>query len=265
MRIAVVLAVAVCAAFLQNCARETAATQPDPPTDSQAPPIAAEKRPVLVELFTSEGCSSCPPADRALTLLEKQQPVSRADVVTLEFHVDYWDGPGWKDPFSSAAFTQRQEQYASAFRLDSDYTPQMIVDGQAEFVGSDLAKATSTIEELGSTAKGKIDARISSDSLKIAISDLRATDQATVYFAAVEDNLTSNVTGGENSGEKLYHTSVVHDLQVAGTIEKGTEQTELTQPLRSCPKCTNDKIRYVVFVQENKTRKILAVGRAAKL
>jgi len=254
-----ILLIAVGVAFC-NCAQQTGAAEDPVP----AAPSTTEKHPVLVELFTSEGCSSCPPADRGLALLEKQQPVSNADVITLEFHVDYWDGPGWKDPFSSALFTQRQEQYAAAFRLDSDYTPQMVVDGQKEFVGSDLGKATSTIEKLAGQAKGRIEAKVASDSIKITITQLPAIDQATVYLAAVEDNLTSNVSGGENAGEKLAHTSVVHELAAIGVIEKGKTGGEFSAALPSNPIWKKDNLRQVVFVQDDKTRKILAVARVSK-
>jgi hypothetical protein len=256
---AFILVVAIAVVF-SNCAQQTGAAEDPVPAAS----VAGEKHPVLVELFTSEGCSSCPPADRALALLERQQPVSSADTITLEFHVDYWDGPGWKDPFSSALFTQRQEQYAAAFRLDADYTPQMIVDGQKEFVGSELGKATSTIEKLAGAAKGKIVAKASSDSIKIAITQLPVVDQATVYLAAVEDNLTSNVSGGENAGEKLAHTSVVHELAAIGVIEKGKTGGEFAAALPSNPIWKKDNLRQVVFVQDDKTRKILAVARVSK-
>src|SRR5215212_735890 len=119
-----------CSASVDNepqLSSQPAATQTDP-----------RSRPaVLVELFTSEGCSSCPPADRNLAFLENQQPVTKAEIVTLAFHVDYWDRLGWKDRFSSPLFSRRQEDYAQAFKLDSNYTPQMIVDGKTEFVGFD--------------------------------------------------------------------------------------------------------------------------------
>src|SRR5215204_4808968 len=140
--------------------------QPDSqPAETQ---IAAGNRPaVLVELFTSEGCSSCPPADRNLTFLEKQQPVTKADVITLAFHVDYWDRLGWKDRFSSPLYSRRQEIYAQALKLDSNYTPQMIVDGRREFVGSDSGRASKEIEEAIETPKAKIDITAEGSQLKV--------------------------------------------------------------------------------------------------
>ncbi|MEP6847675.1 MAG: DUF1223 domain-containing protein, partial [Acidobacteriota bacterium] len=137
------LIAAVFSIVVWSCTSEHAAGPEAANKIQQAAP-AGVRQPVLVELFTSEGCSSCPPADRALTLLENQQPVNSADTITLEFHVDYWDGPEWKDPFSLALYSQRQEEYSSAFKLGSNYTPQMVIDGQSEFVGSDLGKATQT-------------------------------------------------------------------------------------------------------------------------
>src|SRR5215831_14975386 len=111
------------------------------PSPQAAPPV-----PILVELFTSEGCSDCPPADAVLERLIATQPVVGADVNGLGQHVDYWDELGWKDRFSSAALTNRQRVYGASFALESVYTPQMIVDGRAQFVGSDARAATRAIE-----------------------------------------------------------------------------------------------------------------------
>src|SRR5215469_7788691 len=126
---------------------------------SSAPPSAAPRVPVIVELFTSEGCSSCPPADALLARLESAQPVSGAQIIALEEHVDYWDHLGWMDPFSSAEWTRRQQDYSGAFRRDGEYTPQMVVDGREEFVGSrsdlaaraleDVRRIASTVVEVG--------------------------------------------------------------------------------------------------------------------
>src|SRR5579864_9779739 len=118
------------------------------PTSSAAP-----RTPVLVELFTSEGCSDCPPADALLGKLDRSQPVRNAQLVVLSEHVDYWNDIGWKDPYSSHEFSVRQGDYAHRFRLDGPYTPQMVVDGEAQFVGSDERRAIEVIEGAAKTEK----------------------------------------------------------------------------------------------------------------
>ncbi len=220
------------------------------------------RQPVLVELFTSEGCSSCPSADRQLTFLEKQQPVSGAEVITLAFHVDYWDRLGWKDAFSSAAYSERQNDYSVAKKLDSNYTPQMIVDGEQEFVGSNADKANNAITTAVSRRKGKVNLTAAESILKINIDDIPKHEAATVYLAAAEDNIVTNVRSGENSGRRLEHTSVVRDLKDIGSLgtSESNYKASVEVPVNAAWK--KDNLKYIVFVQENASKKIIAVGRA---
>jgi hypothetical protein len=230
-------------------------------------PIAdgGERHPILVELFTSEGCSSCPPADRNLTFLENQQPVAQAEIITLAFHVDYWDRLGWKDRFSSAQFSERQGDYTNAFKLDSNYTPQMIVDGSSEFVGSDSGKAAKEIRNAIGTAKASIELDTDANHVKMKIANAPKHSDATVYAAIAEDGISSRVERGENSGKTLEHVSVVRELKTVGTLTADKNEAELSSDFRIGSDWKRENLKVVVFIQENESKKVLGVGRTKVL
>lgn len=171
----------------------------------------APRTPVVVELFTSAGCSSCPPADDALARLARVQPVEGAELIALGFHVDYWDSLGWKDPYGSAAFSARQRRYA----LDGDenrvYTPQMVVDGERRFVGDeDKARAQAAAAARRPKLPLRVSARVDGDSAVVTVRLDSAPPAGTELWAALtEDGLSSRVTRGENSGRTLAHAAVV--------------------------------------------------------
>ncbi len=223
---------------------------------------ANKKTPVLVELFTSEGCSSCPPADRVLMQLEKEQKNPDAEVIALSLHVDYWNNLGWKDPFSSAEYSQRQSGYAERFKLDSIYTPQMVVDGQTQFVGSDFGTASQTISDAAKNPKTNIEISMATgDKLNVKIADLPAHEAAYVWLAIAEDNLRTSVKHGENGGRTLDHTSVARELNLLGEINPTDKnfETETTIQLQSMWK--KDNLKFVVFVQGKNTKKIYGVNK----
>lgn len=220
----------------------------------------AKKQPVLVELFTSEGCSSCPPADRVLTTLQNDQLVPNAEVITLAFHVDYWNYLGWKDKFSTAAFSKRQEEYARKFRNNSSYTPQMVVDGTVEFVGSNRGQANQVIAERAAEPKPSIDLVRNGDRLSISTSDLGKHAEANVILAITESKLITDVKAGENRGEKLEHTSVVRQLVTLGKVKSGDKVFRDETEIPKDPNWKTENLRYVVFVQESQSLKVLAVS-----
>lgn len=226
----------------------------------------APRVPVLVELFTSEGCSSCPPADAFLSRLLSTQPVSDTEVIPLEFHVDYWDRLGWKDPFSSAAFTKRQQGYSSVFGSDRVYTPQMVVDGAAEIVGSDEGRAVDAIRHaaarphlpigVSATTRGSAALRVSVDA-PAAPADSEPVD---IVVALVEDGLTTSVTRGENRGRKLTHTAVVRRHQVIGALDRQAFVAEGEWRVNAA--WTLSRVRVVAFLQGRKSRQIFGAASA---
>lgn len=226
------------------------------------------RAPVIVELFTSEGCSSCPPADAVLAQLEKSQPVAGAEIIALSEHVDYWNYIGWSDPFSSAAFSARQQAYASVFGNDGVYTPQMVVDGQAEFVGSNSGKAQTAVARAAKLPKAAVELALTatdaqSVKLKIRVEKLPALtsgDVAEVLFAVTESNLSSQVVRGENSGRRLGHTAVVRELWSLGTVASSDKAFETQTTARLNKDWKRGELRAVAFVQERGHKRILGAA-----
>jgi hypothetical protein len=215
--------------------------------------------PVLAELFTSEGCSSCPPADALLMKLDRLQPVTGARIIVLSEHVDYWNQLGWRDPFSSPQFSKRQADYARLIGSEV-YTPQLVIDGRVQLNGSDAKDVQAAITR--AAARPKLPVRI-----------LQATRQATrqavregadavvhlsvpalpsgrsdVWVAVADESDQSSVTKGENSGRKLAHVAVVRSLTKVGSVSKaeGFDQT-VRLPLSAANTAGS---RIVVFVAQ---------------
>jgi hypothetical protein len=220
--------------------------------------------PVLVELFTSEGCSDCPPADALLAHLQQDQPVPSANIIALEEHVDYWDHLGWRDPFSSREATERQGVYTQRLHLDDNYTPQMIVDGTDQFVGSDSAHALRAITSAARISKlaialSPISFSGSQASGTVSISaNPAAPSNADLYAALVQRSATTNVLRGENGGHALHHVSTVLAMRKIGTLCKGGAPLSfsLNLPQSEAPA----DLAVVVFAQQPSQGAILGVA-----
>jgi len=226
--------------------------------------------PVVVELFTSEGCSDCPPADRLLAQLDQNQPVPGARIIALEQHVDYWDHLGWRDPFSSAQFSRRQEDYVGAFHINSAYTPQMVVDGSAQLVGSDQRAAFAAIAKSSHTARASIvieqagpaPSDAPSLPLRVRLDSVPGANVAAgsdVILAITEDNLSSNVTNGENSGSKLSHRAVVRDMRVLGRVS-GDGSFAAGADVKLAKDWKRENLHAVAFLQQRSSRQILGAA-----
>lgn len=217
---------------------------------------AAAKRAVVVELFTSEGCSSCPPADALLGHLRQDLAGNGVEVIPLGLHVDYWNSLGWKDRFSSAEFSHRQEQYSRKLGTDGPYTPQMIVDGETEFVGNDAGRARAAISDAAERpAAAAIQLSPAADKLAVQAKASSSAVSGTVLLAITEDNLSTKVGAGENNGRELRHAAVVRQLRTLGQMQGGAFKAEV--PLTLEKDWKRDDLRAVVFVQQGDAGKIL--------
>jgi hypothetical protein len=222
------------------------------------PLVAVAQNPVVVELFTSEGCSSCPPADAVLLQLS-QSGLKGEEVILLGEHVDYWNYIGWTDRFSSKQFSQRQSEYASALRAEV-YTPQMVIDGREQFVGNDAAEVDSRIV---AAAKRPMPGQVSlawegNSRLRVAAQSATAV-KAKVLLAITEDGLSTQVANGENGGKTLHHAAVVRSLQEIGELRDGKFESIVDVPVAAG--WNRNQLKAIVLLQEPKTMKIVGAGQ----
>lgn len=208
--------------------------------------------PVVVELFTSEGCSSCPPADAVLAQLERAQDVPGAEVVPIAFHVDYWDGIGWPDPFSMREATARQRSYASLG--GGSYTPQAVIDGAAQLVGSRKGSVEAAVAEAAKRPHVAVAARLEGDRVEIETGAHAARD-AEIVLVTLQKSARVAVPRGENGGKTLDHTAIARDVRVVGSAPTagGKTTASFKLPARLAPK----DARLVILIQERGTRRIL--------
>jgi len=219
---------------------------------------AQSRAPVVVELFTSEGCSSCPPADSLLMRLSRAMP--DVEVIPLSEHVDYWNQLGWKDPFSSQLFSARQQDYGRIFRLDSVYTPQMVVNGEAQLLGSDRARAEQEIRKAALAPHASVElTKLSDEMVRLKIDNIpQGTRNADMFVAITDTFIETDVRDGENAGRHLQHTGVVRSLvSVAHVDAKKTSAYTADAKINLNPQWRSPNIKLVLFVQDRATRKII--------
>ena len=259
LKIAVIVATAVGIGAV--CLPHASALQDEPGT------------PVLVELFTSEGCSSCPPADELLIRLDAQQPVPGADIIVVSEHVDYWNGLGWRDPFSSMKFTQRQEHYRRALGQPANYTPQMVVDGQAELIGSLGAAARQAIAQAATRPKAIVSIQLIGPAapdgvaLQIRVKQLPSLpdgESADLWIAVTERGLATDVLRGENARRRLRHTAVARRLERVEPLPAVMPETYDTT-IRAAlePTWDRNRLRVVAFIQESASRRVIGAAHAS--
>jgi hypothetical protein len=224
--------------------------------------------PVLVELFTSEGCSSCPPADVMIQKLDEYQPIPGAQLVVLSEHVTYWDHDGWKDPNSSAALTDRQSSYEGALGLKEPYTPQIIVDGTQVIRIDETQQQMDEIFHKAAAAP-KVPVRISAVTVDGGNPGvLRAhietganfdTHAAAVFLALALDHVESQVLRGENGGKHLEHVAVVQQFVKIGKLPKGKNLAQDVQ-VKLKPDEDPRNLRLIAFVQESGPGRVLGAA-----
>ena len=228
-----------------------------------ASPATNARVPVLLELFTSEGCSSCPPADRLLEALDKQ-PIADADLIVMSEHVDYWNYLGWSDPYSSPVFSARQKEYAGRLGT-SVYTPQLVLDGRLQATGSDRGEVTEAIEGAVREAKLPVSVRAvrTGNGGSVHVDANSAGKRADLYIAIAADHMSSHVLRGENGGKTLAHVAVTQSIIRIGKWE-GSGLTGRDVPLaaKQLPATAQaGETRVIAILQDPQTGSILGVAQ----
>jgi hypothetical protein len=228
-------------------------------------PASSDRTPVLVELFTSEGCSSCPPADSYVEFLDSQ-PIPGLELVVLSEHVDYWDHLGWRDPYSSREISVRQDEYRAKLRFPEVYTPQLVIDGTREMTGSDRQEAEDALRQAAGQAKIGLQLKVSPadrDRLSVRLNSLatnlgpRSLD---VFVAFALNRAESQVVRGENKNRRLTHTAVLRKLVKVGKIRDGEAFSLATKMNPGIP--LKNGLRVVAFLQDPDSRKVYGAAMA---
>ncbi|HUB30532.1 MAG TPA: DUF1223 domain-containing protein [Terracidiphilus sp.] len=220
---------------------------------------AANAKPVLVELFTSEGCSDCPPADRLLELLDTKQPVAGVHAIVLSEHVTYWNHDGWTDPFSMDELTERQKEYETRLGVPDSYTPQMVVDGAVQFVGSNGPALQSALEKAATKDALTIEnARWENGGASFAVHGSAAGAHLVAVLAA--DATQSSVARGENAGKTLHHVAVVRVMKDLGANAGDGRALKLAGGSLDHKDETSGRVRLVVFLVDHKTGHVVGVA-----
>jgi hypothetical protein len=223
---------------------------------------------VIAELFTSEGCSTCPPADELLRQLVEQQPIPGVEVVALGEHVDYWDQLGWRDQFSSGLMTERQSQYVRLSSVRAIYTPQLVIDGRFECVGSKTADVRKELAAAANLPKADVAVSVAPQgdgSLQVHVRVtvpllLGSHGDADVLVAVTEDHLVSSVGRGENGGKTLRHTGVARLIERIGVLRRRDLTFSADMPIQVASSWKPGDLRVVAFVQERSSRHIFGGG-----
>ena len=229
---------------------------------AQQPPAPTARQPVLVELFTSEGCSDCPPADALLARLDSTQFVPNAQAIVLSEHVTYWNHLGWRNPFSFDAMSERQSHYSNQFLLDEVYTPQMVVDGAQQFVGSDATALSRAVANAAGKPKLQIaiqTAHLADGAIHFSVKGA-ANAKAKLVIALAEDATHSEVARGENAGRTLHHISVVRNLKELDSNSADGRELQLAVPALSGRDKAIGPIRLVVFFADRRSGHVLGVA-----
>ena len=227
--------------------------------------------PVLVELFTSEGCSSCPPADEFLARLNREQPINGVSVIGIEEHVDYWNHDGWADPYSSPEWTARQVVYVDRFKENTAYTPQAIIAGEHSIVGVRDREILQAIQQSAQQPRVDIDATtepLANDGalrvhVRVGKLPSMADDSVELWLAIAERDVAQKVKSGENAGRELRHSAVLRSLRKLG-VAKGNADVSFEASPQS--KLSHDwksqNIEAIIIAQEKKSRRVLGVAVA---